>query len=438
MTEISGAGCGLHSWQGQSTVTHATATSVMGPYTKRSTAVPHQAHNPQAIRHGGKWYIFHIGGGNTRKPPVPCNETLPPPLLAPGPGAAGSATAATCPAAPPGYTRREHACIARANCAGQHCNCAAAAAEGACTGGDVGACLVNATAFCDAASWCRSVVLRTTGCAPGTAVRWMAFRLASGSTAPNPDWTAYTKPGPPGPPVPPGPPPPGPPPPGPPPPPPGSSVHVADSPFGPFRPLEVSGPPLHCNNPSPAVHPNGTLFVACTWFLMSAATPAGPWTQAGPIQLRGKRGAWEDPFLFFDRRGGWHVVAHVYSGTPGSAPGNNLISGHAYSSDGIEWAVSVSQPYSNVVPIAGGGGQTFATLERPKLMFGGSADPHRPVALFNGASPWWDAGAAASGGNACGACLGGRCVMCKVTCQARGAAADIDWTYTLGRPVSVH
>ena len=55
VTEIAGAGCGLHAWQGQSTVVHATASSASGPYERVGVAVEHQAHNPQTIVINGSY-----------------------------------------------------------------------------------------------------------------------------------------------------------------------------------------------------------------------------------------------------------------------------------------------------------------------------------------------------------------------------------------------
>jgi hypothetical protein len=79
VTEIAGVGCGLHNWQGHSTVARATSTSVTGPYEKQDVALPVQAHNPQAIKLGEDWYIFHIGSATGSSTPAKaCNETLPP------------------------------------------------------------------------------------------------------------------------------------------------------------------------------------------------------------------------------------------------------------------------------------------------------------------------------------------------------------------------
>ena len=54
----------------------------------------------------------------------------------------------------------------------------------------------------------------------------------------------------------------------------GSTLHRAPSPDGPWQP--VPHPPA-CNNPSPFRAPNGTLLMACTWKILSASQPEGPW-----------------------------------------------------------------------------------------------------------------------------------------------------------------
>lgn len=395
VTEIAGKQCGLHNWQGHSTVTHATAKTLLGPYTKQSTAIQQQAHNPQAIRRGSKWYIFHIGSGAGSKfPPPACNETLPPTLTSTGvttktvvpstPSTTVAVEAATsrgdvaglsapgqCPAGPPSYTLHPAACVSGTKCSsGEHCNCGPNIGSGDCsTAGSMAACLATATAWCDGNTQCHSVAIRSRGCAAGSSFRWQAFRFGgAGSAVANSDWTAYTKSGPPAP-------SPSPLPPPPPPSPSGGSIHVADSPYGPWLPLQSPSP--KCNNPSPAVHPNGTLFLACTWKLYSAPSIAGPWSDG--IDLHPPHGGWEDPFLFFDRRGHFHILSHVYS-KAGSGI-NNTISGHAFSVDGLSWTFSQTQPYSNVVQDVDGGVHTFATLERRVAH---SSRPHLVVFFFVG------------------------------------------------------
>ena len=318
VAEIAGAGCGLHAWAKSSTVAWATSTTPEGPYTRQGLALPHQAHNPQAIKIGDSWYIFHIGSASgAGPPPAPCNEK--PPV---GPAVAGQAAEAD--------------------------------------------------------------------------------QNISGT------------------------------------------VHRAPSPAGPWTP--VPGVPK-MNNPSPFMHKNGTLFlVGSRPFAMRAShsgKPEGPWS--APINMDPDTtgsipgGKWEDPFLTVDSRGNFHILAHVW-GNAKPFP-YNPISGHGFSADGISWTWSTVEPYTNRVERVGGDIQRFATLERPKFLFADPSDPTRPTHLTNGASPVWMAkvGGATScwpscNGNGTDPCLGcGWCSHCKQEC-GRGKP-DLDWTYTLVRPL---
>ena len=74
-----------------------------------------------------------------------------------------------------------------------------------------------------------------------------------------------------------------------------------------------------------------------------------------------------DPFLFVDRRGHFHILAHIWSH---EAYPLNPIAGHAFSEDGFTWTFSSTQPYSNMVVQTDGSAKHFATLERPKLLWG--------------------------------------------------------------------
>jgi hypothetical protein len=91
---------------------------------------------------------------------------------------------------------------------------------------------------------------------------------------------------------------------------------------GPFLPANTSA--VHaCNNPAPAYHPNGSLYVICNHNQITHIPPGdealrrGAWT---PLRLSldphapGAAGcgdparSWEDPHLWFDSRGNWHIV----------------------------------------------------------------------------------------------------------------------------------
>lgn len=294
VTDIGGKGCGLHAWQNQSRVVHATSKNVYGPYTKQSIAVAHQAHNPQAIIFNESWYIFHIGSGNSMNKLHDCNEPHITPNL--------------------------------------------------------------------------SNPMNTT---------------------------------------------------------PGSQIHKSIHPGGPFSPVQAGGW-NGCNNPSPFVAPNGTLFVVCTWSIRHAPKPEGPWSKPIPLHPPNKKDRhWEDPFLFIDKRDNFHILSHTYSMLPYPS---NAISGHAYSPDGINWIFSDVEPYGNVITRIDGTKQSFATLERPKLVFADKSDPHTPTHLINGVSPVWQ-----NGSDPCIKC--GHCSACKVACKTRGDAVDLDWTYTLMQPL---
>jgi len=134
------------------------------------------------------------------------------------------------------------------------------------------------------------------------------------------------------------------------------------------------------------------------------------------LSLEGGR-QWEDPNLWFDKRGNWHIVFHVYC--TGLWP-VYCISGHAYSQDGFDWIFSPVEPYGGTVHFTDGSSFSFATRERPKFIF--SDDSHTtPVALINGVSPQ-------PAGEACNSCEHKDCSSCKNT---KGR----DWTYTLLQPL---
>ena len=151
-------------------------------------------------------------------------------------------------------------------------------------------------------------------------------------------------------------------------------LHHAKSASGPWH--SALGP-QDCGMPSAAFHPNGTLYVVCgngerivmadgnwtsgMWRVVSAAN----WTRPK---------YWEDPTLWFDDRGNWHMIFHVYSLQPFSAHGEKY-SGHAYSTDGLAWHFSKREPYNGTVDFTDGWmhwsywSKTFATRERPQLVF---------------------------------------------------------------------
>jgi len=106
---------------------------------------------------------------------------------------------------------------------------------------------------------------------------------------------------------------------------------------------------------------------------------------------------WEDPYIYQDLRGHWHLLAHVYNVVPFATTGINYISGHGFSEDGLSWNMTAIEPYGyNVsslvlhkqpavardvwarfltdrlwlqVTYDDGSHASVATRERPKLIF---------------------------------------------------------------------
>ena len=170
----------------------------------------------------------------------------------------------------------------------------------------------------------------------------------------------------------------------------GATIHVSDSLAGPWRALLNStlGP---CNNPSPWVHRNGTIFLVCSGGpsgngLWRAERIWGPWSlvTATLSAPGGVFGVYEDPYLYMSGDT-FHLLFHVYeTGEPGTTCTNSTVSAHLFSLDGYDWHTTPTQPYGTVVPLTDGTNFTVATRERPKFYF----DPQtgQPTHLINGVS----------------------------------------------------
>ena len=102
---------------------------------------------------------------------------------------------------------------------------------------------------------------------------------------------------------------------------------------------------------------------------------AGPYTRLGRGGAQMAQQAQEDPFLFRNPRGEWHMLTHTMQ--RGSSVGL-----HSYSMDGASWTLGTpSAAYSKSVQWADGTNTTFAERERPVLLFDASG---HPTHLING------------------------------------------------------
>jgi hypothetical protein len=195
----------------------------------------------------------------------------------------------------------------------------------------------------------------------------------------------------------------------------GSTLHMATSPSGPWVPVGTGPNGGSCNNPAPWRLTNGTWMIICNGdTLLSGPGAAGPWIVVNHISASGKpvAGTYEDPYLFVDPRGNWHLLYHVYTTDVVPSCVNSTVSGHYFSVDGLKWTTSPDAPYGNLIQFADGSEMLVSTRERPKLVFDSAGNPTH---LLNGVC----------GGTSNCAAEGTPCVNCKYNF----------WTFTLVAPL---
>ena len=90
----------------------------------------------------------------------------------------------------------------------------------------------------------------------------------------------------------------------------GSSIHTSKSLMGPWEPL-ANNTLGGCNNPAPWVHRNGTIFIVCGGDVKKSDSIEGPWEKVTSFSHSGgPAGNWEDPYLYTDKRGHFHLIYH--------------------------------------------------------------------------------------------------------------------------------
>ena len=216
----------------------------------------------------------------------------------------------------------------------------------------------------------------------------------------------------------------------------GSTIHTADSPNGPWMPLQ-NNTLGNCNNPAPFVvfascEKAHIIYIVCSRAgkgkLMRAEDISGPWETISVIDPGnitkynddGMEIHYEDPSLYIDRRG-FHIIYHAYVRNEHPPHGHDCtqstVSKYLFSQDGVAWHVAPGNPYGTQVEVLGKGIVTTATRERPSLIFEpDAAGQPRMTHLIT---------------SACGAtnCPNGPaagCVNCKYD----------NWDYTLIQPLA--
>jgi len=150
----------------------------------------------------------------------------------------------------------------------------------------------------------------------------------------------------------------------------GGIVRVADSPYGPFT--KVDGYVYPGGNPAPIYH-NGSFYLTNQHTSNVFTTPylGGNWTTYATIDhsmFPHDEYHVEDPFMWIDLKGNWHIINHAYSNLQYDHCGNSTVSAHFYSEDGKTWHWS-PDPYGHTVHYDDGTSHTYTTLERPNMVF---------------------------------------------------------------------
>ena len=184
-------------------------------------------------------------------------------------------------------------------------------------------------------------------------------------------------------------------------------VHTSLTPFGPWTKVQQSvdckaahQPLCYCNNPSPWLHTNGTLFLACGGGgpnvdgIWRSQNLTGPWTLVighmtfNHIRAEGNRppvgGGFEDPYLYFDASDNLHLLFHAFGNEPAVVNDScrgTLTSAHAFSPDGHSWFVSPGVPYPAAVTTHANETLLYWSRERPKIFWDNSKMTHLITAV---------------------------------------------------------
>jgi hypothetical protein len=154
----------------------------------------------------------------------------------------------------------------------------------------------------------------------------------------------------------------------------GGNVYTANSAAGPFARLVGFRYPGH--NPAPVFH-NGAFYTIVSMAAGIMTTPqlvaGAKWTQYASIAQDNVPTNWlpEDPDMWIDAKGNWHIVNHCYSEHEWEHCATSVLSSHFFSRDGKTWDFlkEAIQPYSHTVQYDDGTSHMFVTMERPNLYF---------------------------------------------------------------------
>jgi hypothetical protein len=153
----------------------------------------------------------------------------------------------------------------------------------------------------------------------------------------------------------------------------GDDILVSNDAAGPYAKAYANPAP---SNTAPAFY-KGSFYVTDqdTSSLLTATSLKGPWTKFSSIPHPPGMGyVVEDPFLYVDPSGNFHIINHAYNTGQRTNCTSSWVSSHFFSADGVTWGHS-DQPYGHTVAFDDGTSHSYCTLERPNLFFDAAGQP---------------------------------------------------------------
>jgi hypothetical protein len=148
----------------------------------------------------------------------------------------------------------------------------------------------------------------------------------------------------------------------------GGDIFTSSSADGPFAKSYKN--PMG-SNPAPAFY-KGNFYLTDqrTTQVLTTSSLDSPWVIFGNISHPPDLPyVVEDPFLYVDTRGRFHVINHAYNTAQKVNCSASHVSSHFFSEDGkSNWGHS-DAPYGHTVTFDDGTSQSYCTLERPNLLF---------------------------------------------------------------------
>ena len=166
-------------------------------------------------------------------------------------------------------------------------------------------------------------------------------------------------------------------------------VHSSDAPGGPWKADGTMPDGIICNNPAALMLNNGSVAMFCHGPGIRMALAPNYSAPFGTIRFISQEGTypiphtvWEDPSVYLDANGNWHLLSHVYpTNTSNWAQYADVVAGHAFSANGLDWVFHPTPPWTADVTSVDGSTRHYATRERPCLLLSDGED-RTPVALF--------------------------------------------------------